>query len=77
VTSLEISYFDGADWQTQWDGTKKDSVIGDLPVGPPCAIRITIKIRRPRSSANQDPREVEYSHVVAIPTANSFGQNGP
>lgn len=74
VTYLEISYFDGSSWVSEWDGTALGGPLLDTPVGPPCAIAIIIRIRRPRSLANEDPTEVEYRHVVAIPTANGFGQ---
>jgi prepilin-type N-terminal cleavage/methylation domain-containing protein len=76
VTSLEIGYFDGSAWQTEWSGASLGGPLTDIPIGAPCAISITIKIRRPRSPANQDPGEVVYRHVVAIPTANGFGQSG-
>lgn len=74
VTFLDISYFDGSAWQSSWDGTLTGGVTGDIPLGPPNAIAITIRIRRPRSLANDNPTEVEYRHVVAIPAGNGFGQ---
>ncbi|MBI3410661.1 MAG: prepilin-type N-terminal cleavage/methylation domain-containing protein [Planctomycetes bacterium] len=74
VTFLDISYFDGSAWQSSWDGTLTGGVTGDIPLGPPNAIAITIRIRRARSLANDNPTEAEYRHVVAIPAGNGFGQ---
>jgi prepilin-type N-terminal cleavage/methylation domain-containing protein len=68
VRSLELSYFDGSNWQDTWDSTTLGND-GITPIGSPRAIAIVLGVVRPASGGR--PEEVKkYRHVVAIQTAN-------
>lgn len=70
VTSVEFEYYDTAtsEWKDTWDGTEVGAD-DKTPKGPPAAIRITIKMRSPNP---RSASEMEYVHIVAIPTANNL-----
>ncbi len=69
VRSLEISYFDGTNWQQTWDGTTPGTD-GVTPMGPPLAIQIRVGIRQMGATNDDDLKY--YTHVVQIPTANGL-----
>jgi hypothetical protein len=68
VKSLTFSYWDGASWQDNWDGTAAGSD-GVTPKGPPAAIAVTIGIPAPGASTDGSGLK-QYRHVIEIPTAN-------
>jgi len=72
VTEVVFSYFDGTDWQTNWDSTALGSY-NKTPMGPPLAIGIVLTITTP-ATAERPARVQKYPHVVAIPTANGLPQ---
>jgi hypothetical protein len=74
VKSIEISYFDGSNWQTSWDSTQPGDD-GITPVGSPrcIAIRFGILPRRGGDDGSQ-PELKYYRHVIAIRTANGATQ---
>ncbi len=81
VKDITFQYFDGVNWQDTWDGTTLGGVTGDIPIGPPSAIAITITFNRPGSDQVDAPKSdlsddslPKYKHVVAIPTGNNFPQ---
>jgi prepilin-type N-terminal cleavage/methylation domain-containing protein len=78
VLSITFEYWDGTQWNQQWDGTElcSDEV---TPAGPPVAIRITMTLRRNanRGKGPVDPAADQgptFQHVVAMPSANFFNQ---
>jgi hypothetical protein len=72
VTSVEFSYFDGTNWQTNWDSTALGSD-NMTPMGPPLAIAVMLEITTP-ATAERAERVQKYRHVVEIPTANGSTQ---
>jgi hypothetical protein len=64
-------------WQSSWDGTTL-STDGVTPIGPPRAVRITLTLRKSfqNTPGNQgyNSAGAVYQHIVAMPTANFFGQ---
>jgi prepilin-type N-terminal cleavage/methylation domain-containing protein len=76
VESLEISYYDGTNWQDTWDSTAlgADNV---TPMGSPRAIALRLGLRVRRSGTKQTELK-HYRHVVVIQTANGATQaNNP
>ena len=76
VKSLEISYFDGTDWQDSWDSTTLGPD-NKTPKGSPRAIAIKIGIQ-PQGAAlfgTSEPQTKVYRHVIAIATANGTPRN--
>jgi prepilin-type N-terminal cleavage/methylation domain-containing protein len=71
VKSLTFSYFDGQNWQDSWDGTVLGPD-GATPIGPPCAIAITLGIEAPGAAdpTSGQPNMQQYRHVVVLPTSN-------
>ncbi len=71
VQSVQFEYFDGATWQTSWDGTAVGED-GETPIGPPAAVRITFTVAPTATSRSTvAPGQVRtYVHVVPILTAN-------
>jgi type II secretory pathway pseudopilin PulG len=72
VANLTFEFFDGTNWVQSWDGTAPGPD-GDTPLGPPAAIAITIELRRPGQTADDPDARPRYRHVVALPTANTPG----
>lgn len=70
VLAVQFEYWDGSEWQQQWDGTALGTD-GVTPVGPPMAIRITLTIGTPDGKITDvnDPHVMVIQHVVQIPTA--------
>src|SRR5262249_15168289 len=62
--SVQLSYFDGRNWQDSWTGTTPGPD-GSTPMGPPVAVAIIIGMAQPGSSDLKN-----YRRVVAIPTTN-------
>jgi len=76
VLNITFEYWDGTQWNPQWDGTElcSDEV---TPAGPPVAIRITMTLRRNanRGKGPVDPAADQgptFQHVIAMPSANFF-----
>ena len=66
VRSLNLTYFDGTNWNDTWDST----VIGAdgvTPIGPPLAVSIEIELP---GIGGPDVPTKHYRHVVWIMTAN-------
>ena len=76
VKDVVFQYFDGTTWQDSWDGTTLGGPTGDIPVGPPSAISITLTFSRKNvdNSDLPDSQLPKYTHVVAIPAGNNFPQ---
>jgi hypothetical protein len=69
VQSFSVSYYDGQNWNSTWDG----STVGAdnmTPIGPPVAIQITITLQLPDSDT-----PVTYNHVVAFNAAPGNANN--
>jgi prepilin-type N-terminal cleavage/methylation domain-containing protein len=64
VKDVAFQYFDGTTWQ------------GDIPIGPPSAISITLTFSRKNVDGSDlpDSQLPKYTHVVAIPAGNNFPQ---
>jgi hypothetical protein len=76
VKDVTFQFFDGVNWQDTWDGTTLGGPTGDIPIGPPSAIAITLTFNR-RGADNTDLPDSQlpkYKHVVAIPCGNNFPQ---
>jgi hypothetical protein len=76
VKDVVFQYYDGTSWQDSWDGTTLGGPTGDIPIGPPSAISITLTFSR-KGVDNSDLPESQlpkYTHVVAIPAGNHFPQ---
>ena len=74
VKDVTFQYFDGANWNDTWDGTTLGGPTGEIPIGPPSAIKITLTFFR-RGVDNTDLADStlpQYQHVVAIPAGNNF-----
>jgi prepilin-type N-terminal cleavage/methylation domain-containing protein len=71
VKDITFQYWDGASWNDSWDGTTLGGPTGELPIGPPSAIKITLTMSRPGASGTESTQS-KYSHVVAIPGGNNF-----
>jgi type II secretory pathway pseudopilin PulG len=81
VRSVRFRYFDGADWQTEWDSRTQggDTItiqstgqqIG-TPIGSPRAIEVTLGVLPP---GGKDGDKLKYyRHVIFIQTANGVTQ---
>lgn len=76
VKDVSFQYWDGTTWLDYWDGSELGGVTGDIPIGPPSAIAITLTFNR-RGADNVELEESslpKYRHVVNIPAGNSFPQ---
>lgn len=77
VKSFEIDFHNGTGWgQPTWDGAAP-SFEGGPAVGPPAAVKITITLRRNLNTADDIDGDLDgatYTHIVAVPTANTFPQ---
>jgi prepilin-type N-terminal cleavage/methylation domain-containing protein len=80
VLAATFEYFDGTTWQQDWDGTTslgpQGSPLpgtGQVAVGPPLAIRITLKIGRTdaKTTDPNDPDVMTFEHVIHIPSSNA------
>jgi len=60
VTDVQFEYFDGASWQTAWDGSQTQSD-GVTLQGPPRAIRVTLTIQPAGAKTTQ-----QIQHVFPI-----------
>jgi hypothetical protein len=75
VRSITFECFDGANWQTTWDGTQLGQD-GVTPLGPPLAIRVTMTIAPPADKhADHDENVRTIQQVIPIVTANGVGTN--
>jgi len=63
VKSLQFRYFDGTNWQDQWDGSQPGAD-GVTPMGPPMAVEITLEISVPGSDKTKTIQD-----IVAFQTA--------
>jgi prepilin-type N-terminal cleavage/methylation domain-containing protein len=63
VTSMQITYYDGSNWNQTWDGSTLGAD-GKTPIGPPLAIQFTIVMQVPNSDET-----VTYNHVVSFDAA--------
>jgi hypothetical protein len=79
VKDIQFQYFDGVNWQDSWDGTTLGGPTGDIPIGPPSAIKITLTLNRkaPDNTDLTDDQLPKYTHVIAIPGGNNFPQTNP
>jgi type II secretion system protein J len=68
VRGLTLQYYDGQNWQTDWDST----VVGDVL---PVAVAITIELNDPDHPAPQ-PSERKITRVVALPCARILDTAG-
>ncbi len=66
VKDVTFEYFDGADWQSSWDGSQPGSD-GVTPLGPPRAVRATFVLQFPGRGGEVTERRVQ--HVVPIRAA--------
>jgi hypothetical protein len=78
VLACTFEYYDGTNWQQTWDGTSADGLgtvlnTGQVAVGPPLAIRLTLSIAPPDSRITdvKDPAVMTFQHVIHIPTSNA------
>jgi len=79
VKDILFQFFDGVNWQDTWDGTTLGGPTGEIPIGPPSAIAITLTMTR-RGADNTDLPDdslPKYKHIVAIPAGNNFPQTNP
>jgi prepilin-type N-terminal cleavage/methylation domain-containing protein len=79
VKDIAFQYFDGVSWNDTWDGTTLGGPTGEIPIGPPSAIKITLTFFR-RGIDNTDLPDStlpQYQHVVAIPAGNNFPATNP
>lgn len=60
VQDVQFEYFDGASWQTEWDGSQTQSD-GATLVGPPRAIRMTLTLQPPAGGTAK-----QIQHVFAL-----------
>jgi prepilin-type N-terminal cleavage/methylation domain-containing protein len=74
VKDVTFQYFDGVSWNDTWDGTTLGGPTGEIPIGPPSAISITLTFSRPSVDGVDPPDAPKYTHVVAIPAGNNFPQ---
>jgi prepilin-type N-terminal cleavage/methylation domain-containing protein len=79
VKDIQFQYFDGVNWQDSWDGTTLGGPAGDIPIGPPSAIKIILTLNRkaPDNTDLTDDQLPKFTHVVAIPGGNNFPQTNP
>ena len=69
VRSLSFQYFDGTNWQDNWDSTTPGAD-GVTPIGSPRAVAVTVGVARPGANGNVKV----YRHVIAISSANGTTQ---
>jgi hypothetical protein len=79
VKDVIFQYFDGVNWQDSWDGTTLGGPTGEIPIGPPSAIKITLTLSRKGADNNDLPDDQlpRYPYLVAIPSGNNFPQTNP
>jgi type II secretory pathway component PulJ len=70
VKGVMFEYFDGANWQSTWNGTDVGAD-GKTPLGPPSAIRITLTLQV-RNAQGGTAQTREYRRTVALPAGNNF-----
>lgn len=71
VVKVVFEYFDGANWAESWDSNAPGED-GVTPLGPPAAIRITLTLRRGQPDGDGRFSTDDFSHVVAVSTANNL-----
>jgi len=67
VENLLFEYFDGIEWQTEWDSSTLNAM--------PQAVRIELTLRNPNSDASSNPRDLpstKHRLVVRIPIAAPY-----
>jgi hypothetical protein len=69
VRSLIFQYFDGTNWQDNWDSTTPGAD-GVTPIGSPRAVAVTVGVARPGAIGAVKI----YRHVIAISSANGTTQ---
>ncbi len=69
VRSLNFQYFDGTNWQDNWDSTTPGAD-GVTPIGSPRAVAVTVGVARPGAIGTVKI----YRHVIAISSANGTTQ---
>lgn len=69
VRSVTFAYWDGTNWQDEWDGNALGAD-GLTPMGPPLAIEVVIELEFPGPTPESPMRTQSYRHVIHIPTAN-------
>lgn len=79
VKDIQFQYFDGVNWNDTWDGTTLGGPTGEIPIGPPAAIKITLTFFRRDVNNNDLPDSAlpPYQHVVCIPAGNNFPMTNP
>ncbi|MCI0740166.1 MAG: type II secretion system protein GspJ [Gemmataceae bacterium] len=75
VKSIAFRYFDGVNWNEEWNGNEVVDVETGATYGPPSAIEITIEIVRRNLHGEESSRK--FTHVVVIPAGNNFPQTAP
>jgi prepilin-type N-terminal cleavage/methylation domain-containing protein len=84
VLGIQFQYSaDGQTWVDNWDGTSVDGTPGNapqqgqLPIGPPMSIKITLKIGTADGKVSDvnDPAVLTVEHIIHIPTSTANGQN--
>jgi hypothetical protein len=76
VKNILFEYFDGTTWQPTWDGSTLGGPMGNTPIGPPVAIRVTLTLRRNTKQTETisdypDDATNTYVHVIPLPTSNN------
>ncbi|MHB1155589.1 MAG: type II secretion system protein GspJ [Phycisphaerales bacterium] len=71
VLALTFRYYDGSDWQTEWDSTQRNNQL-------PAAVEITIELARPTST---DPNaRYRMTRIMPLPwstTSSQITTSGP
>jgi prepilin-type N-terminal cleavage/methylation domain-containing protein len=70
VKSFDVSYYDGTNWQSSWDGSTPGPD-GKTPQGPPRCIEVTIGMQMPGSDTTQT-----FKHTISFPTAPGPSSQG-
>ena len=65
VRSMNLQYYDGSDWQDEWDSSENDNAL-------PKAVKITIVLEDTDSAENKDPSDeeedlYEYTETIMLP----------
>jgi hypothetical protein len=89
VQSLQLSYFDGTNWNDTWDSTQPSTLPnsdGVTPQGAPVAIAIVIGVQTDNPDQQNSSSTSSlgggnglkmYRRVIAIPTANGVTITAP
>jgi type II secretion system protein J len=65
VRSMNLEYYDGSDWQDEWDSSENDNAL-------PKAVKITIVLEKDESSDKNDNNDddedhYEYTEIIMLP----------